>query len=363
MEYSLGLLYGIREEGFLLVIKFFMECVRPIGDTLGLDDCLACSGCVSVAEPNAQRHQLGIEKIKGDKKIGIVFTPQSKIALYERIGIGKKEEYVLFEKKLLFFLRKHKVIDSSYGTRILLEKEIGKKTTTISSMCPGVVAYAETTAHHLVPYLSKTFSPVEICAYKLKKESFFVVSVTMCKDKRMEAEKRDIVDCCITTNEFYNAFYADLDIYPSSSFSPDPLSLSSPLPGLSSGGIFEGILAVISEESIISRKEKDNYKEIVFMHEGETKKIAQVHGLPRVISFSMQAKSQEFIKQFLYVEMMICRKGCLYGPSQGVISSFSAYSGVAKENIPGSLGAITEKEIEKNFAVKIKSKTSFAVQW
>jgi len=465
-------------EGACLVflgIKIFMNCIRPITESLGLDDCLACSGCVSVGEPDEKKHLVGVEKIeKGG--VGVVITPQVKLAVCERLGEADFREC---ERKILYWMERegNVVVDSSVGSKILLEKEIKaiskepgisdagevRGYPVISSMCPGVVEYVENTAHHLLPHLSRNRTPVEMCARYLKERlrggagggdrggdsgdiddgrdrgyrrngrdskdiddvkdrnvtgdrengdavgnrnstddgdavgdnggigytayindmnntdnvkngrdvahsinredrgDMEVISIVMCKDKRLEAEKDTLVDYCITTNDFFEHFVKKQSGDPPADYVPGKLGISHVLPGSSAGGMFEGVLKEVCERPgcrVVDRSDKENQREVSVEIEGKIRKIAQVHGLPRVVAFSSKAKSHEYISEYLFVELMVCKRGCLYGPSQG--------AQVSEEKYRALEGASPKMEIDiqkRTFVKKSKDKKTFLVKW
>ncbi|KAI5185089.1 hypothetical protein NEHOM01_0594 [Nematocida homosporus] len=442
-----------------------MECVKPITAELGIADCLACSGCVGVAEPDVQKHLKGLELIKvclnkesrDSAKIGVVWSVQSKLALYWRwlnrmnelgkldgrdkdinelgkldgrdkdineLGVsivskdgrgvgrdGGKEysigkgggsvgggrdgkEYSIgkdsrddevdvndldrlgengwisfreFERRVLYYMQDVAVIDASFGSRRLLEVESMKSGPVVASICPGVVAYAEGTAHHLVPYLSRSWSPMELAAKYWKDKGYTVVAIMMCKDKRMESEWGSVVDYCLTSNDLYTGLFEDLDLpVPPESYQPDSLGMSFPLPGHSSGGLYEGIRDQLDPNSIIAQVSKENYQEVTYQSNNQIRKIAQIHGLPRVVSFATKAKQPAFLKQYHYVELMICRRGCLYGPSQGATVPEAEYAALTSPTIshPNPITKQDAQTLQKRpFLAKLATRKSFAVKW
>ncbi|KAI5175642.1 hypothetical protein NEFER02_1529 [Nematocida sp. LUAm2] len=357
-----------------------MQCTKPIEKSLGIEDCLACSGCITVGEPDKEKHIKGIEFLRtGGKEIGLVITPQSKIALFERAvhAVGAREDkeeteedrknrirndFRSFEKALLFLFQKISVIDSTYGSRALASSSNTSESPIISSMCPGVVAYVERSAHHLLPYLDRSYSPVEICAeYLRSKGCTKIVSLVMCKDKRMEAEWGNSIDFSITTNDFFDEYLKDILPLKEVEYTPETLSVSFPLPGKAAGGLFEKLLSEIPTQSFISEIRKENFQEITFSSEKGNKKISQIYGLPRVLAFTTQSKNKEKLKEYYYVELMICKGACLYGPSQGVSSTFSLYTSLQEE--PIQYTTITLPNKKRSFSQKIHEKKSYALKW
>ncbi|OAG29329.1 hypothetical protein NEDG_01402 [Nematocida displodere] len=340
-----------------------MECIKPIGEVLGLEDCLACSGCVSVAEPDKEKHERGLQRLL-EGGVGLVITPQAKISLFQRVGSfsGFRD----FEQALLWVFRKSCVVDSSAGTRALLGQERASLSRpVISSLCPGVVAYAEGSAHHLLPYLSKNRSPVEICAKYLKDKGYTtVISIVMCADKRMESEWDSLVDHALTTTNVFD-FFKD-KIVPVPNYLPPEHSTSQTLAGSSAGGLYEGLVEGLARGgegeggAIVSQIDRENYKEVAFLENGRIRRIAQVHGLPRVVAFSTKAKSRSFLEEYVYVEMMVCKKACLFGPSQGkmTLREEQAYL-----QLQGPSPGISADLPLRAFTAKTKTKHSFSVQW
>ncbi|KAI5190334.1 hypothetical protein NECID01_0926 [Nematocida sp. AWRm77] len=372
-----------------------MECIKGIETGLGIDDCLACSGCVTVGEPNKEKHLAGLGML-GQNTLGVVITPQAKLALYERLCSAKPLEFAgtsfrEFERALLWWFGASVVVDSSVGSQILLDREarqvfaqMGLGVPLISSMCPGVVAYAENTAHHLVEYLSTNRTPVEICAHYLKSQGRTVLSVVMCKDKRLEAEQDVLVEYCVTTNDLFDHLVSSPASFSlaqvPAAYAPHAYGLAQVLPGSSAGGVFEGILQRVEETEgrVLSRVEKENYKEASFMDNTQIRKVAQIHGLPRVISFSTKAKSKAFISQYAYVELMICKGACLHGPSQGTAVDAQVYFNLSVHaSFPHTASKVCREEEQdliqtishdlsvtpKTFAKKMPSKKTFNVKW
>lgn len=349
-----------------------MQCTKPIDKRLGIQDCLACSGCVEVAAPDRAKHLEGLEAIK--RGAGVILTTQSKISMYFR-STWACGTYREFERKLLCFLDNCQVLDSSIGYHILLKRETekifaGNPEPLICAMCPGIVAYAENSAHHLLPYLSRAQSAEEVLAAYLKKDWEKVVLVSMCADKRLESEKGKpiVIDYVITTTEMCEMLEGVKDPAPPASYRPSLLGVSQVLPGSSSGGIFEGIVSAMCGEAAAYKVNRENHKEVEVFQKGKIRKIAQIHGLPRVVAFAAQAKDPKYLQDYIYIELMMCKPGCLNGPSQGPIrkpqeSEYIRSNGKPDSHLLEEIAALSETTPPRSYAPISPTIKNYAVKW
>uniref|UniRef100_A0AAR2LR60 Nuclear prelamin A recognition factor-like protein n=1 Tax=Pygocentrus nattereri TaxID=42514 RepID=A0AAR2LR60_PYGNA len=209
-----------------------------------LNDCLACSGCITSAESvliTQQSHEelyrvlrLNKQSSSGEQKVVVVsVSPQSRASLAARYSLSSSET----ARRLTAFFKNlgvHYVFDTGFSrTFSLLEsqreflkrfarKEEDKKALPmLASACPGWICYAEKThGDFILPYISTTRSPQQIMGSLVK--SFFTkqqgldpqkiyhVTVMPCYDKKLEASRPDFyinefetreVDCVITSGE------------------------------------------------------------------------------------------------------------------------------------------------------------------
>mmetsp|Transcript_7004 Transcript_7004/g.10697 ORF Transcript_7004/g.10697 Transcript_7004/m.10697 type:complete len:385 (+) Transcript_7004:66-1220(+) len=197
-----------------------------------LNDCLACSGCVTSAETvliTAQslgsfEAQLGVEGV----------YPVLSISPTALIGIAIAFDLDVLEtaRKLASFLKSigvHSFVDQSVAQALCLmhareefvERFRAKKTPVLCSECPGWVCYAEKTqGRKVLSYLSNTRSPQQVTGVIVKhilseecnveKKQIFHCAVMPCYDKKLEASRDEFKDpkldakdvqCVLTTTE------------------------------------------------------------------------------------------------------------------------------------------------------------------
>lgn len=151
--------------------------------TVTLNDCLACSGCVTTAETILIQQQ-GIDEILKNIKSGQVIpvfsiAPQSRASLAMHYGVNERE----MQEKLMLKLKKLGVFhlyDMSLALDLAVflscqefEQEFLKmkdqKLPVICSECPGWVCYAEkVVGESIIPFMSRVKSPQQIMGRLLK---------------------------------------------------------------------------------------------------------------------------------------------------------------------------------------------------
>lgn len=213
-----------------------------------LQDCLACSGCITSAEgvlitQQSQEELLKVlqenknYKLQGniDKIRTIVFTisQQPILSLSHRYNLPPEDAAT----KLVGYFRTLGA-DIVVGTKIaddlsLIESrnefvERYRDSATnkdlmpmISSSCPGWVCYAEKThGNFILPFISTTRSPQQIMGMLVKNylaqklnipsQQIYHVTIMPCYDKKLEASREDFfsettnskdVDCVITSSK------------------------------------------------------------------------------------------------------------------------------------------------------------------
>jgi iron only hydrogenase large subunit-like protein len=220
--------------------------------TISLDDCLACSGCVTSAEAvliSQQSFQEMLDVLKSNqfKKVVVTVSPQSRASIAAQFGLP----VIATHRKLVTFFRNlgvHMVIDSTCsGDFALLEScaefihrfrnqqatawvpppasfaHSSTKTEYIeqesdkvkfqdslqaipmlASSCPGWICYAEKTQPNAIPFIDTTKSPQQIAGSLLKHivsreqnlsaNEVYHVTIMPCFDKKLEASRKDFLD-------------------------------------------------------------------------------------------------------------------------------------------------------------------------
>ena len=203
-----------------------LECIKEPDTTpegkkieISLDDCLACSGCITSAEEiMLQQHNIDeIIKVLDNKKnkanliVSIGISSQSLASLCVKNNIDQTdviESYRKVTRQLLKQSGIDYIFDYTWATAVALESTFEYfvseeennqiKKPILCSACPGWVVYAEKTYNDLVvPHLSKTKSPQQILGRHLKskfdseKNQFmYHISVAPCFDRKLEAARK-----------------------------------------------------------------------------------------------------------------------------------------------------------------------------
>ncbi|KAH3901549.1 iron-sulfur cluster assembly protein NAR1 SCDLUD_003046 [Saccharomycodes ludwigii] len=206
--------------------------------SISLQDCLACSGCITSSEELLLSKQsakvfldswMNENSIKNqDRILAVSISPQCRISLSKYFN-----DITVSEFDKIFLTIMHEKFGATYivgtqiGREIAIEQMIDKldKCATptgalpkLSSVCPGFVLYCEKTNPTLLPHLLNVKSPQQITGSVLKNglrsNKIYHLSIMPCFDKKLEASREDgenEVDCVITPKEVVNMF-ADLNI-------------------------------------------------------------------------------------------------------------------------------------------------------
>ncbi|XP_068125532.1 cytosolic iron-sulfur assembly component 3 isoform X1 [Hyperolius riggenbachi] len=338
-----------------------------------LNDCLACSGCVTSAESiliTQQSHE-ELYKILAQNKAGVSsqykmvvvsVSPQSRASLAAKFNLNVQET----AKKLNAFFKNlgvHYVFDTSFSRNFsLLEnqkefieryrrhKEDKKALPMLASACPGWICYAEKThGSFIIPYISVTKSPQQVMGSLIKNHfattqnlqanNIYHVTVMPCYDKKLEASRPDFfseeyetrdVDCVITTGEVLQMLEQEgtslVDVIPcplDTQFSfvldEEPLGHE----GGGSGGYLEHIFKYASQELFGIQVDEVKYKplknkdfqEVTLEKDGEVLlHFALAYGFRNIQNLVQKLKRGRC--SYHYVEVMACPSGCLNGGGQ-----------------------------------------------
>ncbi|EIW63112.1 iron hydrogenase [Trametes versicolor FP-101664 SS1] len=213
---------------------------------ISLNDCLACSGCITSAESvliTMQSHTEVLNFLENnppstsqDHKVPVIsIAPQCLASLAASISSTSSQTLSLLQvlRRVTAFCQSAlgfaHVYDTTFARHIsLLEhaKEFAErkkgdgKLPMLASACPGWVCYAEKTHSEMLPYISQTKSPQQVMGTLVKEwlgakwgkqpDQIYHVTVMPCYDKKLEASRQDFysevystrdVDCVITTGE------------------------------------------------------------------------------------------------------------------------------------------------------------------
>ncbi|EJD02950.1 iron hydrogenase [Fomitiporia mediterranea MF3/22] len=222
---------------------------------ISLNDCLACSGCITSAESvliTMQSHEEVLNVLASnpspicvDHKTPVLsISPQSLASLaatisststntvalahvFHRVAAFARElgfEHVYdttFARHLALLEHAHEFHERKHGTTNGIDGEdAAGKLPMLASACPGWVCYAEKTHAEMLPFISRTKSPQQVMGTLVKNwlsekwgkkpNQIYHVTVMPCYDKKLEASRQDFyndlystrdVDCVITTGE------------------------------------------------------------------------------------------------------------------------------------------------------------------
>nr|XP_033819391.1 cytosolic iron-sulfur assembly component 3 [Geotrypetes seraphini] len=338
-----------------------------------LNDCLACSGCVTSAESvliTQQSHEELYKVLKHNqaaesdqqKLVVVSVSPQSRASLAARFHLS----IVDTAKKLTAFLKKigvHYVFDTTFARNFSLlesqrefvqrfqrQNEERAALPMLASACPGWICYAEKThGQSILPYISTTRSPQQVMGALIKDyfakqqrvlpECIYHVSVMPCYDKKLEASRPDFfikesetreVDCVITTGEVLRMLEEEgvslSDVAPASLDSIFNVALEQELQshsGGGSGGYLEHIFRHAAKELFGIPVEEIKYKplknkdfqEVMLEQDGKILlQFALAYGFRNIQNLVQKLKRGKC--PYHYVEVMACPSGCLNGGGQ-----------------------------------------------
>ncbi|XP_065109016.1 cytosolic Fe-S cluster assembly factor narfl isoform X2 [Paramisgurnus dabryanus] len=338
-----------------------------------LNDCLACSGCITSAESvliTQQSHEELYRVLNhnkqasaSEKKVLVVsVSPQSRASLAAHFGLSSGE----VARRLTSFLKNlgvHNVFDTGFSRSFsLLEsqreflerfrrKDVDKKALPmLVSACPGWICYAEKThGEFILPYISTTRSPQQMMGSLVKSyfatqkgvspQNIYHVTVMPCYDKKLEASRPDFylgeyetreVDCVITSGEVLKMLEeenvslrdvepAAVDTMFSNVCGEEMLGHA----GSGSGGYLHHVFKhaakqlfgiELDELTYKTMKNKD-FQEVTLEKDGDVLlRFATVYGFRNIQNLVQKLKRGK--SPYHFVEVMACPSGCLNGGGQ-----------------------------------------------
>ncbi|KAM5227517.1 cytosolic iron-sulfur assembly component 3 isoform 2-T2 [Ctenodactylus gundi] len=340
---------------------------------ISLNDCLACSGCITSAETvlvTQQSHEefrrvLETNKAAapGQRRLVVLsVSPQSTASLAARFQLSPADT----ARKLTSFFKKlgaHFVFDTAFSRNFSLlesQREFVRRfreqassrgpLPMLTSACPGWICYAEKThGSFILPHISTARSPQQVMGALVKDffaqqqcltpDSIYHVTVMPCYDKKLEASRPDFfnqeyqtrdVDCVLTTGEICQLLEAEGLLL--SELEPAPLdSLSSSRPteeptshrGGGSGGYLEHVFRHAAQELFGIRVAEVTYRplrnkdfqEVTLERDGQVLlRFALAYGFRNIQNLVQKLKRGRC--PYHFVEVMACPSGCLNGGGQ-----------------------------------------------
>ncbi|OQV24489.1 Cytosolic Fe-S cluster assembly factor NARFL [Hypsibius exemplaris] len=334
-----------------------------------LNDCLACSGCVTSAETVLIQLQSAEELCRvldenakvsaAERKLVVVsVSAQAFASLANRYQLTMKE----CEEKFCGFLRSmgvDRVYDMGAASALALKEtqrefvdryRSGDRKSALpmlTSACPGWICYAEKThGLFILPFISTTKSPQQIMGSLVKNHlaehqckspsQIYHVTVMMCYDKKLEASRDDFyddlyrtrdVDCVVTSLEVEQMLeQRNLVLSQCESVPLDRLpgvESSFHAVGGGAGGYLENILSFAAKELFqteigpIEYKviRNQDFREVTISVNGEPKlHFAAAYGFRNIQNIVQKMKRGKCPYDF--VEIMACPSACLNGGGQ-----------------------------------------------
>lgn len=383
----------IQEDGTYLEVDEYGVETKPEKATISLNDCLACSGCITSAESVLitqqsqeelyrilEENRLFRESGQLEKELVVVvsISPQSRASIavhFESSAEETASKLTSFFKTLgvhyIFdttFSRDFALIESAHEFVRRFKSAAKSDLPMLTSACPGWICYAEKThGSFILPYISSTKSPQQIMGSLVKSyltklrdktpDQVYHVTVMPCYDKKLEASRGDFyqdlyqtrdVDCVITTGEVLKMFEeksVDFASLPTTAKMDEPLSCygdEGRLLGHSgggSGGYLEYVLKHAARELFDCQldlieyrvlRNKD-FRECSVEVDGKVVlKFAAAYGFRNIQNLVQQLKRRRCAYHF--VEIMACPSGCLNGGGQISFPSETAQDHLAQIN-------------------------------
>ncbi len=292
---------------------------------ISLNDCLACSGCITSAESVLISQQSHLEvlhamKMHPEKTFVMSIAPQTIASFATYFGISYESAWskmCALWKGLGFTY----VLDTNLARELVLSQVLSEFKTRrqplLSSACPGFICYAEKSHPHLLPFISKTKSPQSITGRMIKSriENVYHVACMPCFDKKLEAARDDDVDCVITPIEILSLLEEKATEFSSlpeeSAKLPNWWKTIPQHPGSSSGGYAHHVLTSQPGSAVEKPSRNTDMKE--WTTENGIR-VAQCFGFRNIQNLVRKLKRGNC--SWDYVEVMACPSGCVNGGGQ-----------------------------------------------
>jgi len=360
----------------IIHVEGSVEALVPAKITL--NDCLACSGCITSAESVLITQQsvgelmswLAANKEAGGSKALVVsLSPQCWASVAAHFAIPPTEAAGRIVG-MLKALGAALVVDVALARDLSLHESCaeyvgrvhqGGERTLLASACPGWVCYAEKTQHSAIPHISTVKSPQQITGSLLKRHAakllgrdpseVYHLALMPCFDKKLEASRDDFtlpsnaelreVDLVLTSAEILDLLSAASLHFLSIPPSPlDPMPLVPGIPGgpLTSpdgrawgvGGVSGSFAEEVfrhAAEGLFGRRVRvrnSDFHELVLQAPlgtpgsapaGALLKVARCFGFRNIQNIVRQLRTSKGCA-YSYVEVMACPAGCVNGGGQ-----------------------------------------------
>nr|CAG4647867.1 EOG090X05AC [Moina brachiata] len=363
----------IGEDGSYVQVNQHGEAQKLTKAKITLNDCLACSGCITTAETVLIGQQSHTELLKICQDI----ESNNSTRQFDHLAV------ILSSQPILSFAAKYNLTPADSRAKLSgLFRQLGAKyiydvesfldisltecakdfvkrfkekdtkpqsTPVIASACPGWVCYAEKThGEWILPYVSEIKSPQQIAGMLIKDtlptklettpSRLAVVAVMPCFDKKLEASRSDFVrgepeshdvDMVLTPVELEQMLdeismnFSDIEPAHVDKLTESVDSDWLVPAGSGSGGYAEHVFryavrelcgAQVAEVNFQTAKNSD-MKEAVYEHNGAPVfRVAIANGFRNIQNLVQKMKRKKC--NYDYVEVMACPSGCLNGGAQ-----------------------------------------------
>lgn len=342
--------------------------------SISLNDCLACSGCVTTAESvliGLQSWSEVEETLKAaEKKIVVAsICPQSMASIAASYNLPLDTTFRKL-RTLLKGLGFSHVLSTNLGRELCLQEaaiefvdhyRANPTIPLLTSACPGWICYAEKQKSAVIPSISTVRSPQQMTGVMLKdvlsrtkdiaRDEIYHVAIMPCFDKKLEASRQEFqvdgardVDTVVTSAEVVTMMrdsgvdFAALPADDGEPFGP----ASGRQPGSSSGGYLTHILCHAARELFsieldpetmesdprikVTLQRSPKLKEVTLvdpMDGSVLLRFAEAYGFRQITSLTSKLAprltgSRRPVRkvEYHYVEVMACESGCINGGGQ-----------------------------------------------
>lgn len=335
-----------------------MEVMPAFDKKLAETDCVGCGQCASVCPTAAISIRTNVTQVWNaieDENVRVVaqVAPAVRIAVGDHFGIPKGENSFGKLVEALRIMGFDEIYDTSFSADLtvmeeskeLVERlEKNEKLPLFTSCCPGWVKYCENKYPEFAEHISTCRSPqgmlsAVIKEYYAKKDEeegkrTMVVSIMPCTAKKGEilrpdnfTDGRQDTDYVLTTVEIIRMIkQMGIRFEKLSGEAADmPFSIASGGGTIfgATGGVTEAVLRHLATEknyktlnaiSFTGVRGEEGIKETTIMLGEREVRIAIVHGLANAGRLLAAIKAGE--KEYDFVEVMACRRGCIMGGGQ-----------------------------------------------
>lgn len=335
-----------------------MEVMPAFDKKLAETDCVGCGQCASVCPTAAISIRTNVTQVWNaieDENVRVVaqIAPAVRVAVGDHFGIPKGENSFGKLVEALRIMGFDEVYDTSFSADLTVIEESkefverlekNEKLPLFTSCCPGWVKYCENKYPEFAEHISTCRSPqgmlsAVIKEYYTKKDKedgkrTMVVSIMPCTAKKGEilrsdnfTDGRQDTDYVLTTVEIIRMIkQMGIRFEKLSGEAADmPFSIASGGGAIfgATGGVTEAVLRHLATEknyktlnaiSFTGVRGEEGIKETTVTLGEREVRIAIVHGLANAGRLLEAIKAGE--KEYDFVEVMACRRGCIMGGGQ-----------------------------------------------